>query len=31
MPDLDDVRWEPGRFGKLNVRHSPKSVYRNAA
>ena len=21
MLDLDDVRWELGRFGKLNVRH----------
>ena len=21
MLDLDDVRWERGRFGKLNVRH----------
>jgi hypothetical protein len=22
MLDLDDVRWELGRFGKLNVRHA---------
>jgi integrase/recombinase XerD len=25
MLDLDDVRWEPGRFGKLNVRHGKGS------
>jgi hypothetical protein len=26
MLDLDDVRWELGRFGKLNVRHDKGSV-----
>ncbi len=25
MLDLDDVRWELGRFGKLNVRHGKGS------
>jgi integrase len=25
MLDLDDVRWESGRFGKLNVRHGKGS------
>jgi hypothetical protein len=25
MFDLDDVRWELGRFGKLNVRHGKGS------
>ena len=26
MLDLDDVRWELGRFGKLNVRHGKGST-----
>ncbi len=25
MLDLDDVRWELGQFGKLNVRHGGRS------
>ena len=28
MLDLDDVRWELGRFGKLNVRHGKGSLRR---
>jgi integrase/recombinase XerD len=28
MLDLDDVRWELGRFGKLNVRHGKGSRWR---
>ena len=31
MLDLDDVRWELGRFGKLNVRHGKGARRRSQA